>query len=330
MKLFVVNDGSTSSVISHIMQVDGQHLVGSIQEAEAVFADSVMFPAEDFKADVVNTSVGARGLFLDRKSQKLLYESLNLDPGKVTKSVIYGLTCKGKMSDLIEISLTNRLMNDNCGPLVGMATAVAIKLDAATLADAIPQYTAIKKLFADIEYSGEFAIGIAEDFSATEFHLGHSQNLYPIFAEICKHKIVEQVEFMLGKMEICELYEAISVACLVSHHPYPLPVAIATPVMRVPQTAEKHLWRMPWGTNEFAIVTTHGRVMKEARIRLYRTISNITQLAPLVQFRTDLGWTLPMNISVPSNTKATSNVSFVLSQDKFEKLQDFVPQAPTQ
>ena len=311
MKLFIANDGGSSSVVSHIMQMDGQNLVGSIQEADAVFADSVMFPGDEFKLPVVNTSTAARGLLLDNNSRKALGQLIKLEPEKPTKSIIYGLTHLGTMSDLIEVSFTSRLMNDNCGPIVGMSTAVAIKLDVATLVDAIPQYSAVKKLLADIEYSGEFAIGLSEDYAATEFNLGHSANFYPIFAEICKHKVVEQVEFMLGNMEVCELYDAISVACLVSHHPYPLAISLPAPVIRVPQTAEKHLWRNPWGISEFVIVTTHGRVFREARTRLYRTIGNITQMAPLVQFRTDLG----------------KNIGFVLSQDNFTKLLDFASEA---
>tara|TARA_R100000306_G_scaffold20824_1_gene24734 strand:+ start:4829 stop:5737 length:909 start_codon:yes stop_codon:yes gene_type:complete len=204
--------------------------------------------------------------------------------GKDPVSYVYGLFNGKEFSDLIEVSFSGRFMNHEVGPHLGFTCGTAIKISE-DFGAAIPQYTNVLESLSSMNYRGEVCFGIAKNFELVNLTFGHFYGHFALFAELALNKVQDILEFIFGEVITCPLRDGIALGNLVTKYPFP---AHGEGRITAPRNAETHLWRMFYPINqEKVLVTAHGKTLREAKQRVYRSINNMASYDDTIQYRSD-------------------------------------------
>lgn len=274
MKTIGIISGTESELVHRCMYAK----MSEKGEEDILFAPGPMI----LEKQALNTSTAAYAYTTDEEIRKQINGFIGIAGGSLA-SIIYGFVgCKNH----IEISTTNRLMNGNVGIPVSVSTACAITIPY-DLEEAVPGWNKIQKVLGDMHYRGEYAVGIAEDYSLVCLLFGHRPEFFGMYAELVKVDVQSLIEAMDASTPV-ELHNDIAVGLLVSKPPFPF--LTQTGKIEVPTNAEKHVWKLLFNGGEAAFITTHGRDFSEAKKRTYHTANNIKRFFPYLQYRTDLGY----------------------------------------
>jgi len=126
-----------------------------------------------------------------------------------------------------------------------------------------------------------------------------------MYAEFYHADVNAVMNWLMGKAKLPELHQEIVLANLVSKAPFPAPVRANKGRIRCNMAAEKHVWRIPVGDTEVALVSAASNTITEGRQRIYRTINYMRKYDDNIQYRTD----------------AAYNLTFALSNDKYKSCQ---------
>lgn len=249
---------------------------------------------------VVNTCVAVRNAMLSEPLQKGLMEAWKVQPGKM-KSSFFSLFNGREFGDWLEVGFSGRFMTGNVGPNLGFIHGAGIRVQ--NLEEALPNLSIIQQTLVDMGYQGEVLLYVDDLFRVVSVQFGHYYAHWAMYGELCKSSSAEMLGYLFGTSQKCELYESVCVANLVTLYPFPS-LGLQVQGIHAPKNAEKHLWRVPFGSSEKVLVTVHGDNVHEARRRVRRTIENILQSSPDIQYRIDYGFGL----------------DFVLAKEQYKKL----------
>lgn len=275
-------------------------VIGTQGDIEAVFADHPMIELGELpEVPLANTCVAVQNAILNEPLREGLFEAwkVKVGPGK---STFYSLFNGQEFGDWLEVSYSSRFMTGGVGPNVGFVHGAGIKV--VGVEEALPSLGEIKKALQGFEYRGQVMLHVNESFELTGINFGHYYAHWAIYSELCKNSNMEMLDFIFGKFQSCELYDSVCVANLVSLCPFPS-LGLQNQSIHAPKNAEKHLWRVPRGASETVLCAVHGDNVHEARRRLRRTIENMLQSSPELQYRTDYGFGLGFVLAKEQYTK---------------------------
>ncbi len=280
--------GEAKCVVDHVENA----LLGLTPSVEVVFADH---PLADLLGEipVLNSCVAIRNAILHPELQQGLFETWQVKPGP-WKSSFFALFNGTDFSDWLEVGFSTRFMTGNVGPVVGFAQGAGLRAEG--VLDGVRGMDKVQRTLRDIGYRGQVLLYVNELFELTDVRFGHFYAHWGIFSELCKVSNGEMISFLLGDMPGCELYDSVCVANLVSMMPFPS-LSIQTQAIHAPKNAEKHLWRVPRGLGETVLITVHGDTVHEGRRRIRRTLDNMLQGNPDLQYRTDYGYGLGFTLA---------------------------------
>jgi len=295
----ITKSGEAKPIIDH---TEGNFL-GYNFEAKGVFVEDALTPMDWEGKPYVNTCIGVQNLIMNQELRKAFHESLAFE-NTASVSTLFSLFNGTEFSDFIEVSFSDRFMNNEVGPKLGFMTGVALKVDGDPY-EAIPQLSRVKKALTDLGYKGEVALGVSERFTLTGIHFGHLYGHFAMYAEICQNSVQDMLDYMFGECPKIELYDSLAVGNVISQPPFPSIVNNTNGQIRADRGAEKHLWRVILGGMvEIVLHTVHGTYMGEARKRLRRTIEKMLSYSDILQYRTDFGY----------------GGKFILCKEKYERL----------
>lgn len=309
MKIGILSTlGTANAVLDHAEET----ILGVQPNVTDYFVeDSLLEIKPEFK--YINTCVGIQNFILNKKAREAVLGLLDIKPAQPS-STIYGMFNGENFSDFMEISFSNKFMTGEIGPNVGFSLGTGIKIQE-NIEDVFPQIVKIKNFLRDIKYRGEVLCGITKNFKISSISFGHFYGHFGMFMEVLKTGTCKNaLEFILGTRNTCELYDNLVIGNVVSVQPYPLTLPNSNIRIMAPQSAEKHLWRIKNLTLEFVLITIHGNSLQETKRRMRRTLENMTNYEPNLQYRIDYGRT----------------PHFVLVEEQFQKFAERVYEVPKQ
>lgn len=272
--------------------------------AGPVFYDN---PLTDIPAATlpINTSIGVQNLILHPEVGQELFESIISQQDQV--SFLYGIFNGIEFTEFIEVNCTLRFMTGDIGPEIGFTTGAAFHVPLDDVKSGLQDLAKIEGILEDLKYRGFVRLGISEGFLITNISYGYFYGDFGLFCELCKNSVDEIIESALRPAIKLRFLDTISVGCLVTQYPFPVPVNenhISLSSLAAPKSAEKHLWRIYFSRYcESVLITSHGDSLQEARRRIRRTIDNMLRYNRNIQYRFDYG----------------NRLNFLFSQDKYEK-----------
>lgn len=236
---------------------------------------------------LVNTCIGAQVLEQSDKHLSLFYEGVGI-VDKDPVAFLYGFISPTGVSDLMEMTVSNYLLTGDVGPQCGFVQGCGIPCSSEVF-QAFPKLDLLLDALHQIQYCGEVAIGVTEDFQLCSLKLGHCTAAFALFTELSKQSPQSNYEYSFGKTGACLLHEdRISLCTLLSYPPYPHSKEMPFSIM-APNQAERHLFRHNLGKSELAYVAAFGSTVFEARRRVRKTIENCRKYYDSLQYRIDYG-----------------------------------------
>ena len=282
MKIGILANTAPRALLGHMTNA----VLGTPSDIEGIVVDHIDMEVPE-GIPVVNTCIGARVLEHDDKVRAAFDEEAELSDG-TPDAFLYGFVSPTGVSDLMEMTVCNRLMVGGVGPRCGLVQGTALSCSPEVY-QAFPQLAGIFDMLHQIQYCGEISIGITRTFEICTINFGHCLGGFALFTEMAKQRPQLTYEFAFGKHDRCELYdERISITTLMSYPNYPYDNSVPFQVMG-PNQAERHMYRTTSGACELAYAAASGEQLFEARRRIRRTLQNCRSYNDDLQYRTDAG-----------------------------------------
>ena len=238
--------------------------------------------------DGINSSPAANNFMTSPDVNKKMREIMEFSNER-PRTHIYAFFNGKRFSNWLEISFTNRFMNRDVGPVVGVTLGVGYMANQQP-SDALPGLGTVAGVLQDMEYRGEVMLSITESFEICNMQLCHLPAFFAMYAEILRGSLDGVIKFLCEEPGVeLEMFPSVVAGTLVTIPPFPGSLQQAAGKILAPASAEKHLWRWLVGGAEPTWVTTHGQSLQQARSRMNQTLLNIAKTEPTVQYRTDLG-----------------------------------------
>jgi hypothetical protein len=267
---------------------EGNYL-GYNHEAGGLFMEDPMTPLMWKDKMYANTCIPVQNLILNKDLREAFNAELGVEVAPAA-SQLFMLFNGTEFSDILEVSYSDRFMNNEVGPKLGFITGVGLKVPD-DINDSVPQLRKLKEMLKLMNYRGEVAIGLSERFTVTGVHFGHLYGHWALFSEICKNSVQDMLDFIFGTFPKIELHDSLAIGNVVSQPPFPNVIDNVNGSIHAPKDAEKHLWRVILGGSlEIALVAIHGTYLGEARKRIRRTLNNMLRYSDTLQYRTDYGY----------------------------------------
>lgn len=244
---------------------------------------------------VGNTCTGIKVPMIDKKMKDMLYQKLGFSKEKMV-NVIYGFFNGNEFSDLLELSISNKMFNHEVGsPTIFNITGGAHRI-ACDVSMALPQWSELKKFLMQIHYRGEVSVGISNTSMITDFYCGHNSAAFACYVEIHKTNtdkgspvITNILDFVAGEKPMCKVFSSFVLFNRVSTSPFPFG---AGRTIKIPDSAERHVWKVRYLQQESALVLAHADAVKVAQSRIRNSINNMLSYDKELQYRTDFGVSL--------------------------------------
>lgn len=282
MKIGIVANVAHHAIMEHIHY----GVMGINDDVDGVFVENC-FTDVPSGIDVINSCDGARILEGSDEVRAAFYEEAGIVPG-IPDTYLYGIIGQHGASDLMEMSVCDRLMVGGVGPKCGMVQGCALPCGP-DVYQAFPDLENVISLVQQLDYRGEISIGVKQDFTICSILFGHCTAAFSLFTELAKQNPQLTLEFAFGNHDICKLHETrIAITTLLSYPPYPAANDVPYKIM-APRQADRHLFRFQSGLSELAYASASGDRLYEARRRLRRTLDNCRSYNDSIQYRTDAG-----------------------------------------
>jgi len=300
------------------LQDKSQDVTSNINENTKMLM--VEHPLAEYPEDILvaNSCAGLKTPMLSAPMKNALYKSMNFSKEK-TVNVVYGFFNGKEFSDMLELWISNKLFNHEVGsPCIHGITGGGYKVTT-DLELALPQFEALKNFLKTVHYRGEVSLGVSNTSMITDFYCGHNSPAFACYTEIHKTNtqkdapvVTNILEFISGEKPACKLFPSLVLFNRVSVAPFPYILGdLAGKPIKVPDSAERHVWKVRAFRQETALVLSHADAVQVAQSRIRNSINNMKNYEGELQYRTDFGVGMKFTFSADAHKIAVEKSRFV-------------------
>lgn len=282
MKIGYAGHSSYRAVIEHTKDVT----LGVTEEVRAVMVEHASMEGPD-DLPTINTSMPVRVLLSSDELRDQFYELYNIKAG-YPATYLYCFVSESGVSDIMEMSYSTRFLTGDIGPQIGFVQGTGIACEDDVFL-AVPGLKDLLDGVREMEYYGEVAIGLKEDFSMCDILFGHFTGAYALYNELSHSNMCNTLAWCAGRGEPVKLHDSgVAVFTLLSYPPYPHNLDVGFSI-KAPPAAEKHLYRFNVGQAEVAYSAAWGKDIYETKRRCRKTVDNCANYNQDIQHRVDYG-----------------------------------------